>query len=208
MIDSKRVFYGVCGSLGVLIFAIIGCAYMANGMLEKRAAVLSELKVQDEVLTREQQGLIRAKKDIAKYEELGTIARAIVPQDKDQAETVREIVKLAAESGITPTSITFPASTLGSPTAAAGGSSAATPKNASKLTQVTPVKGIPGVYIMPITITQSSQNPVEYSRFLDFLSRLEQNRRTAQVSNIVLQPDAKNRNSLSYSLTVEKYIKP
>src|SRR4051812_12603966 len=100
--NSKRVFYLMIGCLAVLVAAILGCTYLANGMLEKRAHLLSELKVQDAVLAEEQTGLARAKKDTAAFTPLQKIAKTIVPQDKDQAETVREIVKIASESGITP----------------------------------------------------------------------------------------------------------
>jgi hypothetical protein len=132
-----------------------------------------------------------------------------VPQDKDQAEVVREIVKLANDSGFKPSSITLPASTLGaSKSSVAGTPGVPAPATNSNLTQLTPVKGNPGLYILEITVTQDASSPVPYSQFIDFLSRLEQNRRTALVSSIVLQPSPTDRNMLSFTLTVDKYIKP
>lgn len=208
--NSKRVFYVMSGVLAVLVLAILGTAYLASGMLESRAATLQGLKLKNRVLTEEQTGLIKAKKDIAKYSSLEKIAKTIVPQDKDQAQTVREIVKLANASGINPSSITFPASTLGALTTGIGGTAppAAASAARSNLTQLTPVKGITGLYVLPITITQDSTSPVPYARLVEFLNRLEQNRRTAQVSSIVLQPSATNRDMLSFTLTVDEYIKP
>lgn len=211
--NSKRVFYVMCGVLGVLVLAILGTAYLASGMLESRAATLQGLKLKNRVLTEEQTGLIKAKKDIAKYSSLEKIAKTIVPQDKDQAQTVREIVKMANESGINPSSITFPASTLGALTAGAAattGTAAPSPASGSRsnLTQLTPVKGMTGLYVLPITITQDSASPVPYARLVEFLNRLEQNRRTAQVSSIILQPSATNSDMLSFTLTVDEYIKP
>jgi hypothetical protein len=209
MITSKRVFYLMIAALGILVLAIVGSAYTANTMLEKRAKTLGDLKLQNQVLEQEKVGLVKAKKDVAKYSELEKIAKTIVPQDKDQAEVVREIVKLAADSGFKPSSITLPASTLGTvksatPATGAPAASAAT----SNLTQLKPVKGNPGLYVLEISVTQESSSPVQYSQFIDFLSRLEQNRRTAQVSSIVLQPSTRDRNLLSFTLTVDKYIKP
>lgn len=207
--NSKKVFYLMTASLVIMVIAILGATYAASLMLASRAKVLSDLKVQDGVLSAEQTGLIKAKKDVAKYTQLETIAKSVVPQDKDQAETVREIVKIAADSGIQPTSITFPASTLG---AALGTSGAAAPSpvlgKATNLTQLTPVKSSPGLYVMPIIIAQDASTPVTYAKFIDFLSRLEQNRRTAQVTSIVLQPSQTNRSQLSFTLIVQKYIKP
>lgn len=210
--NSKRVFYLMIGGIVVLVLATLGSTYMASSMLEKQATTLNGLKLKNRVLSEEQAGLIKAKKDIAKYSSLEKIAKTIVPQDKDQAQTVREIVKLANASGINPSSITFPASTLGAAAAAstsAAKSTAASPgSGTANLTQLTPVKGITGLYVLPITITQDSSSAVPYARLVEFLSRLEQNRRTAQVSSIVLQPSSIDRSKLSFTLTVDEYIKP
>jgi len=81
-----------------------------------------------------------------------------VPQDKNQAEAVREIVNLAAANGVTLASITFPTSSLGTtvagpwyycrltPAPAATTPVASSSQNAN-LTQLTPVKDIPGCMI-------------------------------------------------------------
>ncbi len=215
---SKHVSYIMAGILSLLILAILGSAYVANGLLEKTSGRLVDLKLKSQVLQEEQTSLVKAKKDIEKYRELEKIAKTIVPQDKDQARAVREIVKIANESGISPSSITFPASNLGSNipgTAAASGApaagaapTAAAGRAASKLTQLTPVKGFAGLYVLQITITQDAASPVAYDQFISFLQGLENNRRTAQVSNIVLQPSPQDKNKLSFTLTVDEYIKP
>jgi hypothetical protein len=205
--NSKRVFYLMAAMIGILVCAIVASAYLANTILSKKAASLNDLKLQSKVLEEKQLSLVKAKKDVQKYSTLEAIAKTIVPQDKDQALTVREIVKLADESGIKLSSINFPSSSLGNPGAArpatpAGGAAA------PNLTQVEPVTGNPGLYVLPITISQGSATPVPYNQFIDFLSRLEQNRRTAHVSSIVLQPSSNNRNMLSFTLTLDQYIKP
>lgn len=212
--NTKRVFYGMIAGLVVLFIAIIGSAYLANMMLAAQSQKLVDLKMQNQVAEQEKNSLSKAKKDIATYEPLNQIAKAIVPQDKDQAKTVREIIKIAADSGIRPSSITFPVSTLGSKAALAPAASTTTPTAApapgatASLSQLKPVKDINGVYILQITITQDPSSPVPYGKFIEFLGRLEQNRRTAQVSNIVLQPSTTDRNQLAFTLTVDEYIKP
>lgn len=209
--NTKRVTYIMIGLLLLLIMAVFGTTYIASGMLDTQAGTLNDLKLKSEVLAAEQQSLVKAKKDVAKYGPLANIAKTIVPQDKDQAQAVREIVKLANESGITPSSITFPSSNLGAPAGAAaatGTTPAAGAAAKNNLSQLTPVKGNPGLYILQIIITQDASSPVPYNRFINFLSKLEQNRRTAQVSNIVLQPAVNDRTKLSFTLTVDQYIKP
>lgn len=209
--NSKRIFYIMNGTVALLVIAIIGSTYVATQQFKKQAATLSEYKLQHKVLEQEQVGLAKAKKDIATYSSLEKIAKSIVPQDKNQAIAVREIVKIAAASGIKPTAINFPASTLGGPpTAAVTPAVPAIPGAAAKqaLSQLTPVKDIPGVYNLQITIQQEASAPVPYAQFIDFLSRLEQNRRTAHVTGIVLQPSPQNRNMVSFTLTVDEFIKP
>jgi hypothetical protein len=208
--NTKRITFVMIGVLILLVLAVCGSAYIASGMLDKRAKTLSDLKLKNEVLAAEQHSLVKAKEDVAKYAPLASIAKTIVPQDKDQAQAVREIINLANESGITPSSITFPSSNLGSPVAAGAATGAPVAGAAAKnnLSQLLPVKGNPGLYILQITITQDATSAVPYDRFVAFLDKLEQNRRTAQVSNVVLQPSATSRNMLSFTLTVNQYIKP
>lgn len=198
--DNKKlslILAGVASLLGIGLFASV---FFANKLLSTKSVELSKLKAQSQVADELQISLRKNRADITKYADLNKIAKAVVPQDKNQAQTVSEIVKIANDSGIAKlTSITFPASTL-------GGTGAA--KAQASLTQVTPVKGIAGVYLLPITITQDSNNAVRYSQFITFLQKLENNRRTAQVSSISITPDSKNPNNISFTLIVNEYIKP
>jgi hypothetical protein len=204
---AKQTFYVLCTVLLLLFVAIIGGTYAGNALLTKQANKLQHLKLQSQVYGREASEVSQAKADVNKYVSLGNIARSIVPQDKDQAEAVREIVNIASTAGLSPTSITFVASSLG---ASAAGTVAPTtgPVSASPLSQLTPVKGIPGVYNLQITIQQDDKHSVSYNNFLDFLSRLELNRRTAQVTSIQLKPDKVLTGQLSFTLIVNEFIKP
>lgn len=200
---SKKTFYVLFATVIVLGLAIFGSAYAANAVLTSKTASLSKLKARGQVLDDLQIALIRNKTDIKQYSELNEIAKAIVPQDKDQTQTVREIVKIAEESGISRlTSVTFPASTLGAKGVSA--SAGAT----GGITQVTPVTGMSGVYALPITVTNGQNDQVTYARFMTFLAGLENNRRTAQVTSINITPDDANPNLIAFSLVVNEYIKP
>lgn len=196
---SKKMYYVLLGTLVFLVLLLIGSANIATGIIAKRSGALSVLKTQKQVLENEQHELSTDKIELAKYAGLNTIAETVVPQDKNQAEAVREISNLANASGIgVLSSITFPASTLG----------IITPANSKSLTQVTPVKNIPGVDELPITITQNTSSYVSYSSFITFLSALEQNRRTSQVSSINIQPDPKDLSLVSFTLIINEYVRP
>jgi hypothetical protein len=200
-VKSKQLFFGLSALFALLIIGLFGVAYGADKMLSTQAAKLSKLRADSDVLDTLQTTIAKNKQDIAKYGELNTIAESVVPQDKDQAEAVREIVNLAAQSGISKlTSVTFPASTLGTTTSGTG--------SKTSLTQLTPVTGMTGVYELPITIAQAASSHVTYDNLTTFLSKLEQNRRTAQVSSITVQPDPSNPNLVAFTLIINEFIKP
>lgn len=209
--NSKRLFF-VLIALVVLINAAGGAALVyGNKMLVKQTSKLTELKLEANTLEEVQRSLVRAKKDIDNYAGLEQVAKTVVPQEKDQARTVREIVKLAAESGISIASVSFPTSSLGNKVsttpAAAGTAGASSPTGALANTQTQKVDGISNVERLEITVASDSSKPVLYTNFLSFMSKLEQNRRTSQVSNINIQPVSDNRNLLTFSLVLNVYIK-
>jgi hypothetical protein len=208
--SNKYVFFGLIAAVVILVFATGGGAYEANQLLAKQSTRLVALKLKDKDLTAQKLSLVRAEQDITKYAPLETVAKTIVPQDKDQAEAVREIVNIGSGSGISLSSITFSASTLGQARAIApvNGVAGVAALPSTKLTQVTPVVGIPGVYDLQINLQQSADSPVSYDSFINFLTKLEGNRRTAQVSSINLQPDPKNHSRLTFTLTLDEYLKP
>lgn len=197
---ARQLYYLLLTCCCLAVISLVGVAYGANKLLGQQANKLSSLRAIGEADGLQQSSLVKDKKDINKYNELNIIAKSVVPQDKDQAQAVREIVKIASSSGISQlSSITFPSSTLG--VTSSGSPSAGQ-------TQLTPVKDIKGVFNLQITITQDQGDSVPYQDFLAFLSGLEQNRRTAQVSSITVTPDDKNPNKVSFTLVVNEFIKP
>lgn len=223
--SSKRLHTVLIGVLAVLFVALLGGVYGVNKLLASEADNLVVLKAKNQALAQEKTSLDKAKKDAERYENLNKIAQAVVPQDKSQAEAVRQIVKIADDNNVTLAAINFPASTLGNlpsgaaaPAASSGAASpapAAAPAAAAEtnnktanLSQLTALKNIPGVYQLPITINNDSAHPVQYANFINFLRDLEHNRRTSQVQTISIQPDSKNRGNITFSLTLHEYIKP
>lgn len=196
-IDSRQLYFGLIGLLIFLGAGFFFSIHEASAILSGKSQSLVGLKAQSLATTDQQAQLEQDKADIKQYATLNTIAESVVPQDKDQAEAVQEIVNIATQSGISKlTSISFPASTLGNSGTTKG------------ITQVTPVKGIPGVDELQITVTQSNQDPVSYSDFVSFLSGLEQNRRTAEVSSINIQPEDSNPSDISFTLVIDEFIRP
>ena len=216
----RRLYFGLIGLICLLFIGLLVGASGINSMLSSRASTLTSLKAKNAALNQEQSGLAIAQKQIKKYAGVQQIAEAVVPEDKDQAEAVREIVNIASASGVRLSTINFPASSLGSTSSGAtGGSvgSSSTPVSigqvkinpkSGNLSQLQPIKNIPGVYVLQLTVQSDANNPVSYTSFIKFLTALEYNRRTAQITSITLEPNQDNSNLLSFSLIINEYIKP
>jgi hypothetical protein len=210
--NAQKVYFGMIGTLAILSGLVIGVLVIGNSMIESKGSELVELKLESHLLEEQQVALTQANRDIEEYEELENISKAIVPQDKDQARTVREIVKIAEESGVSFSNITFPTSNLGAakPQARTNDSEDSEPSGTPTLStppvsQVEPVSGIPGVFEMSITIQSDSTRPISYTNLMNFLSRLEQNRRTAQVASINITP---SNNNVNFVININVFIKP
>jgi hypothetical protein len=214
--NVKRLYFGLIGLICILFIALVGGTYAANNLLSQKADHLTTLKAKDQALAQQQIQLEQAKRDIKKYTSLQAIAHAVVPEDKDQAEAVRELVNIAGTNGVTLGSITFPISTLGTTTTGSSATATATtpapvPSSnspANKLSQLVAVTGLPGVYQLTITVASDPQHPASYAQVINFLGGLEQDRRTAQVNSLSLQPVPDNPKLLNFTLTLNEYIKP
>lgn len=211
--SAKKFYYVMVGFL-ILSLGFTGVVVVSgSSLLQKKSGELLSAKLDNRLLDEQQKAIKTANKNIDQYSQLDSLSKAIVPQDKDQAKTVREIVLLADESGVKIANIGFPSSNLGQtapkPSTTDNSATPATPVPAAPtVSQVKPVSGITGVYVMEINVQSDTSAPISYSQLITFLQKLETNRRTAQVSNITINPDVHDRNKITFNLVLNVYIKP
>jgi type II secretory pathway pseudopilin PulG len=221
-LDSKNLRLILLGSLAfsVLLFAIV--LLLGLSLLGKQSQKMVDLKVQSQTADVQLSNLEKAKKQVETYSFFKDIAKTVIPSDKDQAASVIEINKMAQESGINIQGITFPASSLGLTTGSISNASSAQDatagSSASKaISQAKPVSGIAGLYSLELTITPQSDaktppnKVITYAKMLDFLKRIENNRHTAQITDVNISPASAQSNSatgLTFSLTTNIFIKP
>ena len=213
-LDSKKVRLILIGSLGLSVIAFGAAAFFGLSLLSAQSQKIVDLKVQNQNADAQLTNLESSKKQIERYSYFKDVAKTVIPSDKNQAETVLEIFQMADASGIAIQGITFPLSTLGLTTTTTGAQDATSPSSSKNaLTQAKPVADIPGLYSLELTITPEADNKVPtdkqitYAKMLDFLNRIENNRRTAQITQVNVQPPT-NTLPLSFSLTVNIFIKP
>lgn len=202
--SSKKLFFILLATIIILAIGFIVIFLESTKILKSEGDELVKLKLTDEVLSEQQAGLMQAKKDIESYSDLETIAKSIIPQSKDQASTIAEISSMANQNGISLGSIDFPASALGQ-VSGKGSKSKSVDSSTSQLVELPDLKG---VYIMEININSRSDGPVAYDQIINFLKLLESSRKTAQVTNIDIQPSSKSPGRFDFKITINTYVRP
>lgn len=176
--------------MGLAAVGFIATVVLGLDALSKKSSELVALKLKSKTLDAQLTSLGVAKKQVEQYSYFNEVAKTVLPTDKDQAKAVLTIFQLANESGIALASITFPTSSLGGSTSSAS----ATGSASSAISQAVPVEGIKGLYSLQLTITPDiavtvpSDRVATYPKFLNFLRKIERDRRTAQITGVTIQP--------------------
>jgi hypothetical protein len=212
-VTAKQLRLILLGLLGLVVIVFLVTAIAGLNALSSKSQKLVDVKLKNKTVDAQLTSLEQAKKQVEKYSYFNDIAKTVLPVDKDQAQAVLDIFQLADQSGIAIASVTFPASTLG-----VGSSSApATGSTSAAISQAKPVQGIKGLYSLELTVAPQSGpsvpagKVVTYPKFLDFLRRIERDRRTAQITQVNIQPqgsDAGPSQNLNFSLTVNIFMRP
>jgi hypothetical protein len=214
--DSKKLRLMLIAGMFLAVVSFLAITFYGLSVLGGKSQSLVGLKAQSQTAYSQLINLVQSKKEVEKYSYFKSVARTVIPEEKNQAKAVLEINQMAKASGISIQSITFPASTLGgvdgisttAPKTTAGASS-----SGKAITQAKPVPGIAGLYSLELTITPASGKVVNagkivtYAKMLNFLKRIENNRHTAQITQVGIQP-ASDSQELSFTLVVNTFIKP
>lgn len=209
-LDNKKLHWLLLGGLGLAVVVFVAVMFEGLSVLSAKSRQLVDLKVQSQTADAQLSNLEQAKQDVSKYSYFKTVAQTVIPNDKDQAQAVLELNQMASQSGITLQNITFPGSTLGGVTATTDSS---VPASSTAVSQAAPVSGIPGLYALELTITANASptlplsQQITYPKILNFLSLLENSRRTAQITQVNITP-ATSGQSLNFSLVINVFIKP
>ncbi len=213
--NAKKFFYVCLSIVTLLVLLLGGSIYYMNVFLEKSSKSLVQAKLESRVNEEREKYFLQAKKDLLKYDDISVTLKKVLPKDKDQAIAVAEIGRIADESGISVKQISFPSSNLGDKKAPAS-TPTATDKNSSakpaivtpSVTQAKPVEGINGVLGIEVQVqfVSTKSNPISYAQFMNFLEKIEKNRRTMQVSSISITP--KENGQIDAAVAIRIFVKP
>jgi hypothetical protein len=211
-----------------IVGSVLLVRYAANWLSES-SVELNSLRGEVTELERQWTDLERAKKVLTEQSEYITTLGLVLPEDKDQARVVEELYAIADQANVKIDSVGFPSSTLGSAappkpvasteaTASTSDASTATapaPAPMKTVSQATPVKEIPGVQAIELSIgTITSKDPsikgIRYEEMTKLLNLIERNRRTMQIRAIGIGQTQNPGSVPTYdlSLSIVIFIKP
>ena len=184
MNKAKKAFYIMIGVLSVTFIAGGGGFYLTDQRLQEKSVKISELKADQAIIEQQVNIYEDARQKIEELSFIEDLANQVLPESKEQAELISEIRTFAELSNMPIQSIDFNS-----------GNSLTLDLDTS---QTTPADGIAGVLVLPTNVTfQVSERGPLYSDLIEFLERIENNRRKMQITDITLSPNPENPNLLS-----------
>lgn len=207
---AKKFHYSLIFILIILIVSTLVTIYVSFWFLQKKSVNLVNAKLDNIILDTQEKTFLQNRKDLEKYSTLNATIEKILPKSKDQAKAVKELYQIGDETGIIIEKIQFPTSTLGQKTAPKTGTTTSVGTTTNNVvTQAKPVEGIPKVLGIDINVdlAPSSGKTMSYDSMIRFLQKVEQNRRSMQIKQINVTPDAKN-GGVTFSMILTIFIKP
>lgn len=170
--SPKQMFFIILAVLGLLLAGGGLVYHRTRGQLSQKSDSLGELKADIDAID---DSIEDVKNVLAQYDDLAfinEIASDVLPPSKVQSDLVGQLYTLANESGVLIRTLNF-VSPEGTPTAE------------PNLTQTKPLEGVGGVFVLPINLSYETGS---YSNFVQFLKKIEANRRKLQISRLGVNP--------------------
>lgn len=186
MDTSKKAFKGMLIVIAASAALSIGLFYITDQNLQKRSKEISELRAQEEISQQQITIYEDARKKIDELAYIDELAQEVLPTSKDQANVIAEIRGFGIKSGVSVDTISFNGVT--------------TQGDNLDLSQTKEFEGVSGVRILPAQLLLAPD--ASYNSLLQFLERIEQNRRKIQVVGLSLTPNPENRTTFS-TITID-----
>lgn len=210
--NAKKLYMILVGGIIGLSVVSLALLYVAGLIMQKSANNLVSVKLDNLALDEQEKAYLQARKDLEKYKDLAATIENVLPKSKDQARAVREIYKIGDESNIAIDKISFSSSTLGQKTSSVSTSSKSTTQVLSQAKAVDGMPGVLGVDMdMALRSSKSSKSYISYSDLLNFLQKVELNRRSMQIKKLSVEvdPTATSKDNISgVDITVTIFVKP
>ena len=183
----KQLFYGMLGTIALLIVGAGSVFYFANKSLSKTTEALA-LKEEDiQVATKEVANLQTLRQQLIRVESIKPEIDAALPKEKTQSQAVAQILEIARANGVVFRSIQFEA-TQGLP---------------AQNSQTKPSTVVTSVSTVPITLETES---ISYETLKNFLRDVLGIRRNANVNSLIVNRDSENPGHISARIVIDIHL--
>jgi Tfp pilus assembly protein PilO len=183
---AKQFFFVMIGLLGAVLLAGGAGYILASRMVQAQTADLRQRLAADVAADDQISSLQDLKKTYAKLKPLLPQIEAALPRSKQQSEIALQLQSLAGSSGMSLPNINF------------------APDGAAPAPTSQTVKSVGGASALPITFSLTGT----YEQMQTFLLGLEQLNRYTNVSSLTINHKDEKAKTLSFSISINVYIKP
>jgi hypothetical protein len=191
----KKAHYLLLAALIGTILLIGVVLYFGRQALAGASQKVIDAKLEIVKAEKAEETYIRNKQIYLDNEVVAGKLNVLVPNEKEQALAVESIYAYAGKAGLTVGSIEFPSSNL---------DPSVKSKTKIDISQATPVKGLNGVYEIPIdiSIAGQGQNSIATNQLLTFIEAIESSPRNMRITSITYDAT-----SSTVKLSVSLYVK-
>lgn len=193
---TKKAHYLIVASVITLVLLLFATLYFGISVMKKESQKIIDAKL-NIAKAQKTESIYSSNKDLyLKNQDLAQKINDFIPTEKEQDLIVAQLNSFANQSQLTISTISFPNSTL---------DPNSKQKVKTDISQATPVKGLNGVYEIPIVVTvaDTSSETVNTDNLLKLLDLIESSPRNMRITSISYDAES-NEIQLNITIFVKK----
>lgn len=193
---TKKAHYLIVASVITLVLLLFATLYFGISVMKKESQKIIDAKL-NIAKAQKTESIYSSNKDLyLKNQDLALKINDFIPTEKEQDLIVAQLNSFANQSQLTISTISFPNSTL---------DPNSKQKVKTDISQATPVKGLNGVYEIPIVVTvaDTSSETVNTDNLLKLLDLIESSPRNMRITSISYDAES-NEIQLNITIFVKK----
>ena len=193
---TKKAHYLIVASVISLVLILFAILYFGISIMKKESQKIIEAKL-NIAKAQKTESIYSSNKDLyLKNQDLAQKINDFIPTEKEQDLIVAQLNSFANQSQLTLSTISFPNSTL---------DPNSKQKVKTDISQATPVKGLNGVYEIPIvaTVEDTNSETVNTDNLLKLLDLIESSPRNMRITSISYDAES-NEIQLNITLFIKK----
>ena len=193
---TKKAHYLIVASVIMLVLILFATLYFGISVMKKQSQKIIDAKLNIAKAQKTETIYSSNKELYLNNQELAQKINDFIPTEKEQDLIVAQLNSFTNQSQLTISTISFPNSTL---------DPNSKQKVKTDISQATPVKGLNGVYEIPIvvTVTDTNSETVNTDNLLNLLDLIESSPRNMRITSISYDAES-NEIQLNITIFVKK----